>query len=513
MSRQALQTTVRRCALTGVAALVAAAGVLGVATGVQAATLPVPLPHVLPAVAGPTTATTGTNAPLGLSDLEHLIGSDTSVAAGAAGQGIDVAVLDTGVTPVQGLNGPNKLVYGPDLSTDSQNPATAYLDGYGHGTAMASIIAGNDGTPGGFTGVAPSARIVSVKVGAANGSVDVSQIIAGIDWVTQHAHSNGLNVRVLNLSLGTDSIQPSQVDPLDYATEQAWLHGIVVVVAVGNDGPSTGVVNDPATDPYVLGVGAEDPNGTLTPSDDVVTDFSNVGLARHADVVAPGAYVVGLRDPGSTLDTEYPAARIGTRFFRGSGTSQAAAFTSGAVADLLSAHPGLTPDQVKSYLMASAVPIATTSPNAAGAGLIDIPAAEGESYPVVPQVYAPATGLGSLELARGSQHIQIGGVTLTGEVDVLGNPWTPAVSALESAASAWTGGVWNGASWSGASWSGASWSGASWSGASWSGASWSGASWSGASWSGASWSGASWSGASWSGASWSGASWSGATWS
>ena len=118
--------------------------------------------------------------------------------AGFTGAGVDVAVIDTGVLPVDGLATPGKIVYGPDLSLDSQDSELRNLDAYGHGTFMAGIIAGN-GPDARFLGVAPDARIVSVKVGAANGSVDVSQVIAAIDWVVQHRHDNGLNIRVLNL--------------------------------------------------------------------------------------------------------------------------------------------------------------------------------------------------------------------------------------------------------------------------------------------------------------------------
>jgi serine protease AprX len=468
-----------------------------------------------PAVVGPTTSSTTTNPPLGLADTEQVIGADDSWAQGDTGQGVDVAVLDTGVTPVQGLNTPNKVIYGPDLSFDSQDSSTAYLDGFGHGTAMAGLIAGNDGTSGGFQGVAPDARIVSVKVGASNGAVDVSQIIAGIDWVTQHAQSNGLNIRVLNLSLGTDSLQPYQLDPLAHAAEVAWRHGIVVVAAVGNQGASAASVSDPATDPFLIAVGASDSNGTLTPSDDVATDFSSVGDSdRHADLVAPGAYIVGLRDPGSYLDTTYPGARIGDRYFRGSGTSQAAALTSGAAADLLGANPNLSPDQVKAALVKAAQPIATSAKRAVGSGLLDIAAAEAD--PVVKhagQNYLPSIGLGSLEAARGDAHISIGDATLHGERDIFGNPWRPRMPLAEEFNQAWNGGNWNGSTWSGATWSGATWSGATWSGATWSGSTWSGATWSGSTWSGSTWSGSTWSGSTWSGATWSGATWSGSTWS
>ena len=254
-----------------------------------------------------------------LSSVEQVIQTGKAWNQGATGAGIDVALLDSGVTPVQGLDAPNKVVYGPDLSFDSQDPNKAYLDGYGHGTAMASLIAGNDGLLGaGFMGVAPSARIVSVKVGASNGAVDVSQMIAGIDWVVQHRNDPGLNIRVLNISLGTDSVQSYLRDPLAHAAEVAWRAGIVVVASVGNGGPNAALA-DPAIDPYLLAVGAEDPNGSVSSNDDLPAPFTSRGTGdRHADVVAPGVYILGLRVPGSTLDQQYPAARIGTRYFRGS---------------------------------------------------------------------------------------------------------------------------------------------------------------------------------------------------
>ena len=151
--------------------------------------------------------------------------------AGFTGQGVDVALIDTGVAPVPALSGNGKIVNGPDLSLESQNPNLQYLDTNGHGTFMAGIIGGNDGQPGGYRGVAPDSRILSVKVGDADGGVDVSQVIAAIDWVVQHRTDNGMNIRVLNLSYGTDSSQPFVIDPLAFAVERAWKAGIVVVTA------------------------------------------------------------------------------------------------------------------------------------------------------------------------------------------------------------------------------------------------------------------------------------------
>ena len=311
-------------------------------------------------------------------NVASIINANPAYAAGLTGKGVDVALIDSGVAPVVGLTSPGKVVNGPDLSFDSQNPNLVYLDGYGHGTHMAGLIAGRDTAdsavpdPAHFTGVAPDARILNVKVGAADGSVDVSQVIAAIDWVVQHRSDNGLNVRVLNLSFGTDSPQGYALDPLAYAAEVAWRKGIVVVVAGGNDGKAASSLADPAIDPFVLAVGADDPMGTVGPADDAPASFSSRGNGnRHVDVLAPGKSLISLRDPNSVVDMNFPSARVGTRFFRGSGTSQAAAVTSGAAALLLQQRPTLTPDQVKAVLMASALKVKASNV-LQGSGIIDV---------------------------------------------------------------------------------------------------------------------------------------------
>src|SRR5689334_3101981 len=151
------------------------------------------------------------------------------------GQGVGVALLDSGVNPVPGLDGPGKVVYGPDLSIE-QNGVLADQDTYGHGTFMAGIIAGRGATnpssdlpsaPAGVQlGVAPDASLLSLKLATADGGTDVTQVIAAIDWVVEHpVLPNGQPVRVINLSYGTDSTQDYTVDPLAAAAENAWNHG------------------------------------------------------------------------------------------------------------------------------------------------------------------------------------------------------------------------------------------------------------------------------------------------
>jgi serine protease AprX len=269
-------------------------------------------------------------------------------------------------------------------------------------------------------------------------------------------------------------------------------------------------------DPFVIAVGADDPNGSLNVKDGSIPAFASVGNAgRHVDVIAPAVHVLGLRDPGSYLDAANPSAVVGGRFFRGSGTSQGAAIVSGAAALMVQRFPDATPDQIKRMLMNSATALDDVSTIAQGAGVIQLERALQPRRPVgYVQRWLPGTGLGSLEAARGNSHVTRDGVTLIGERDIFGRTWNPLQWAPASlAGTSWSGGTWNGSSWSGSSWSGTSWSGSSWSGTSWSGTSWSGTSWSGSSWSGMSWSGTSWSGTSWSGTSWSGTSWSGTSWS
>jgi serine protease AprX len=453
------------------------------------------------------------------------------------GQGVSVAVLDSGTAAVPGLSGPGKLSYGPDLSVES-NGVLADQDTFGHGTFMAGIIAAHDGgaltannidslDPSVQLGVAPDAGLVSLKLANTDGSSDVSQIIAALNWVTEHQSAlNGSRVRVINLSFGTDSIQPYQLDPLAAAAENAWHHGVVVVVSGGNEGQNAGRLTNPAIDPYVLAVGASDASDSLTGwATPMPASFSNSGTAqRHVDLLAPGTSLVSLRDPGSFIDVNHPEGRVAGdvtgRLFRGSGTSQAAAVVSGAAALLLQANPNLTPDQVKAALMNTAKPV-LASPIYAGAGQLDVQAALSAVRigalpligtalaPPVTQHYPISTGQGSLDAARGGSAItDADGQPITGETDAQGQPWDPAAWwAAASHGTSWSGGTWMGATWTGDHWTTGSdghnhWSAARWSAARWSDADWSAARWSAARWSASRWSAARWSAARWSDSDW-----------
>ncbi len=492
-------------------------------------------------------------------------------ADGFYGQGVDVALIDSGVAPVAGLDQPGKLLYGPDLSNEGGLDNLANLDTYGHGTHLAGIIAGDDGDR--VAGVAPASRIVSVKVAGATGETDIAQVIAGIDWVIEHKDDPGLNIRVLNLSLGVGGLATTAGDPLSAAVERAWDAGIVVVAAAGNRGNDAPGIDSPALSPYVVAVGGTESYDSEGEGD-VVASWSSGGNAfRSPDVVAPGRSILSFRVPGSMLDQLHPEAAVGERYFRGSGTSQSAAVVSGFTALLLSADPSMTPDQVK-FLYRRFADDLVPDIRLDGEGRIDLDDSFEERHDKVqahPQAHPRALPVACWFRFRPINRTTVWSTTklqepmlvdstvqpvddgfVLGDVDadvaqelddaltndevlldpqaastdVVEKSMSDAYSAFSSSAflplspvvgtpcgDTWSGGSWNGATWSGGTWNGATWSGATWSGATWSGGVWSGATWSGATWSGATWSGATWSGATWSGATWSGATWSGATWS
>lgn len=367
------------------------------------------------------------------------------------GTGITVAVVDTGVTPNVDLNGAHgpRLLARVDLTSEHDG-----LDHYGHGTHMIGVVAG-DGAASleAYTGAAPEANVVSVKVAGWDGATDVSTVIAGLQWVVANASTYA--IRVVNLSFGTDSADPAAGDVLDEAVERVWQAGIVVVASAGNRGAIGNTVTKPGDDPFVVTVGAADINGTATSADDSVAGFSSRGPDKP-DLVAPGVSIVATRAPGSTVDSFRPLARVGTAYFKGTGTSQAAAVVSGIAARMIEANPALTPDEVKGVLLQTANASTLRGVAGAGAGLVDAAAAVQAVAPSKVPVGLPVANAGlaassasaPLESSRGTMHVyaDLDGDGLAelvqGEVDALGNPWDPAASAARWTLDGWLASPW-----------------------------------------------------------------------
>lgn len=238
-----------------------------------------------------------------------------------SGAGIDIAVVDTGVLGTH-PDFSGRICSGVAYlgSTGVAQVGQGAVDGHGHGTHVAGIAAAgrNDGI--GVAGVAPSARLIPVRVldGAGNGtSADVAR---GITWAVDHG------AEIVNLSLGG-----GYSVAVDSAVQYADAHGVLVVAAAGNDGPS-GPPNYPAALPDPLAVASYDEGGA-------VSAFSTRGA--YVDIAAPGSGIVSAYKDG--------------RWTYMSGTSMATPHVSGAAAVLLGSEPGLSPAQVRQRLESTAV--------------------------------------------------------------------------------------------------------------------------------------------------------------
>jgi serine protease AprX len=388
-------------------------------------------------------------------------------AGGSSAATPTIAVVDSGIDAGRADFG-GRVVTQVNMTSLPGNSAG---DGRGHGTFVAGIAAGSGD---GYAGAAPASKIVSLDVMDDNGMAMTRDVIAAADWIL--ANKDKYGIRIANFSLHSAQSNSFMFDPLDKAVERLWFSGVVVVTAVGNygvAGQASGVPFAPGNDPFVITVGADDVDGSVSTNDDYAAPWSAYGYTLDGfakpDVAAPGRYMVGPAPATSTLSLERPASIVAPGYIQLSGTSFAAPIVAGAAAQILATHPTWTPDQVKGALMVSARPAGGAAPLSVGVGIVDV---------------AKAVALGSAPDANAALRPFV-------KADPAGG-----ANAVFDAAS-WANAAKANASWANASWSSASWANASWSNASWANASWSNASWSSASWCDASWSDASWAQASW----------------
>jgi serine protease AprX len=292
------------------------------------------------------------------------------------GDGIGVAVLDSGIDPNSDLGGAITAFY--DFSRRGLRFTTPY-DDFGHGTHVAGLIAGSGAMSSySYMGVAPGVRLIGLKVLDKDGRGKTSDVLRALDFAIANRKRFGIDI--INLSLGHPVYEPAESDPLVQAIERATRAGIVVVVAAGNVGYNEdGVVGyagvlSPGNAPNAITVGASDTKGTVERWDDTVEDYSSRGPTWFdgyikPDVVAPGHRLVATSSLRSTLYREYPAYRVRGKgrnysYMSMSGTSMAAAVVSGSVALMLeaarNAHPAapaLSANAVKAILQYTAIPL------------------------------------------------------------------------------------------------------------------------------------------------------------
>ncbi|MFE9694082.1 S8 family peptidase [Micromonospora sp. NPDC005806] len=301
-------------------------------------------------------------------DLEHSvpqIGAPAAWAAGRDGNGVRVAVLDTGVDAGH-----------PDLAgriaeTQDFTGSGSARDGHGHGTHVASTIAGSGAASSGLRkGVAPGAQLLIGKVLDDGGRGYDSGIIAGMEWA---AHSGA---KVVSMSLGgspTDGTDPMSQAVNDLTAET----GTLFVIAAGNFGEAS-TVGTPGAASAALTVGAVD-------RDDNLAEFSSRGPrlgdnGLKPEITAPGVGIVAARAAGTTMGTP-----VDDMYTRASGTSMATPHVAGAAAILAQEHPDWTAGKLKDAL------VSTTKANPAltvfeqGGGRVDVARALGQ------RVYGSAT--------------------------------------------------------------------------------------------------------------------------
>jgi len=353
------------------------------------------------------------------------------------GDAMTIAVVDSGLNRSQDLA--DRIIKQVNFNLAYHNST----DQYGHGTFVASLLAGNgQSTQGKYVGVAPQANLVNVRVSDDQGIATESDLVNGLQWILQNKTAS--NIKVVNLSLNASVMQSYNTSPIDAAVEILWFNGIVVVVSAGNNG--TANLFPPANDPFVITVGAMADQGTASLSDDTIASFSAYGTSEvqtvKPELVAPGVNIYGYlpRSDKSTIGQLHPANQVTPNVFRMSGTSMAAPLVSGGVALLLQDEPTLTPDQVKYRLMATANK-SWPGYNAAraGAGLLD--------------VYAAVHGTTT---QSSNTSIPVSNLLTTGSNGVL------------KASVNWSSVNWSSVNWSSVNWSSVNWSSVNWSSVNWS---------------------------------------------
>jgi serine protease AprX len=393
---------------------------------------------------------------------------------GVTGRGVGVAVVDSGVYAHADLAG--RIVAAIDFTSVAPTVSNIPLNDLGgHGTHVAGLIAGDGTRSGGlYTGVAPNANIIDVRVIDAHGGSNVSVILRGLQWVL--ANRATYNIKVVNLSLGATATGSYKSDLMATAAEILTFSGVTVVVSAGNTGPFAGTVTTPATDPYVITVGALDDNGTPLRTDDLMATFSSRGRTSFdnlskPDLVAPGRRVVSLRAPGSELDALYPdrqvtvAGALSADYYRLSGTSMAAPVVAGTIALMYERNPGLTAAQVKKRLKTTATALSFGTAYDRGAGLVN--------------AYGAASSINP-DREYGADRVS-DAFAKDMRVFIQGQPfvWRDLAhhGGVDSAGTTWEGVTWENVRWDSVTWENVTWEGFSWEGVTWEGVTWETVTW------------------------------------
>jgi serine protease AprX len=304
----------------------------------------------------------------------------------SSGSNIGIAVIDSGIAP--GLDFGSRITAFYDFTQGDIRLASP-SDAYGHGTHVAGLAAGA------FTGVAPSARLIGLKVLGAQGQGTTDNVIRAIEFAI--VNKDTLNIDIINLSLGHPIFESAATDPLVQAVEHASRAGIKVIVSAGNFGrnPTTGVIGyggiaSPGNAPSGISVGSVRTMNTVARGDDRIAAYSSRGPSWYdgfakPDISAPGDNLLSVASLASTLRVVQERRGNTGNYMRLSGTSMAAGVVSGMAAVILQNNHNLTPNALKMVLQYSSIPVKQD---------------DGTYYNVLTQGGGSINGNGAVALAR-----------------------------------------------------------------------------------------------------------------
>jgi serine protease AprX len=385
-----------------------------------------------------------------------------------APQAPTIAIVDSGIDSSKVADFGARVVAHVDFC--SLCPAGSPGDLEGHGTMVAGLAAGAGAN---YSGVARNANLVDLRTTRADGASRTSDVLLATDWILQNKDRYG--IRVANYSMRSAHPSSFRFDPLDRAVESLWFHGVVVVAAAGNYGVANTAQKfrfAPGNDPFVLTVGATETQGTTTPRDDTLAQFSAFGHTLDGfskpEISAPGRMIISTVPMGSTLATTVPGRVVAPGYMWMSGTSLSAPIVAGAAAQVLARHPTWTPDQVKGALMVSASRLPAVSGRAGGVGEVNAARAAGLKSP--PNLQKNLSAFVAPDA--------------NGQLRFNGDAWMAAVASQTD----WSETDWSETDWSETDWSETDWSETDWSETDWSETDWSETDWSETDWSETDWS-------------------------
>ena len=275
---------------------------------------------------------------LDVNRVSGLIGLSYAHNNGYYGQGITVAIVDSGIAYHEDFGGraTSRFV----AAVDMVNGMNIFYDDLGHGTHVAGIIGGNGSI---YRGIAPCCRYVSVKVLDRRGAGKLDNVISGLRWIEDNA--GRYDIRIVNISVGSPKDKSyDENSRLVGCVDRLWDMGLVVLVAAGNNGPARGSVGAPGISRKVITVGSLE--NEVNNNGNSVSDYSGRGptlsCIKKPDIVAPGSNIISCNNRGK-------------RYTGKSGTSMSTPIVSGAVALLLSKNPQMTNREVKIRLKNRAV--------------------------------------------------------------------------------------------------------------------------------------------------------------